>query len=98
MYGLIARWTAKPGQEDVVVEALADLASASRAEPGCRAYFVCRSLDDPRVFELFEVYDDEDAYRAHAESEHFRRHAIERGIPALESRERRFFEVLHPAG
>ena len=35
------------------------------------------------------VYD-EAAYAAHAESEHFRRHGKEDGIPRLTSREREF--------
>ncbi|CAM5613541.1 putative quinol monooxygenase [Streptomyces aurantiogriseus] len=35
-----ATWTAQPGKEDVVREALAKLVPATRAEPGCQAYVV----------------------------------------------------------
>ena len=46
------------------------------------------------MFRLFEIYDDEAAYKAHAESEHFQRLALEQAIPQLESRERRFYETF----
>lgn len=47
-----------------------------------------------RVFLLVEEYEDEDAYQAHAASEHFRRYALEEGIPLLESRERSYFAPI----
>ena len=37
---------------------------------------------------LDESYVDEDAYCAHAASDHFERYAVQDGIPRLESRER----------
>jgi quinol monooxygenase YgiN len=89
-----ATWTAAAGSERLVREVLAELAPLSRAEPGNKHYVVHQPPGLPRVFHLFEVYDDEAAYRAHGASEHFRRLAVERGIPALESRERQFSTVL----
>ena len=93
-YVVIARWTAKPGNEEAVAAALEHLAPSSRQESGCMNYLVNRSLDDPKVFLLYEEYVDEDAYKAHAASEHFARHALGEGIPLLESREREFFVPL----
>ena len=49
-----------------------------------------REVDAPRSFLLYEVYDDAAAYQAHLESPHFREHALEYGIPQLETRERQF--------
>jgi quinol monooxygenase YgiN len=95
-YVVTAKWTARPGQEDVVLEAIRRLIEPSRAEPGCRLYQPARDLDDPRVFVLIEVYDDEAAYRAHGDSEHFRRWAVDHAIPLLESRERTFLETVEP--
>jgi quinol monooxygenase YgiN len=46
------------------------------------------------VFRLFEIYDDEAAYKAHAESEHFQRLALGEAIPELEARERGFYETF----
>jgi quinol monooxygenase YgiN len=93
-YVLLARWTAAPGNEERVERTLLALAAATREEPGCRAYRPTRGVDDPRVFVIYEEYDDEAALAAHADSEHFRRYVLEEGIPLLESRERTFFRTL----
>jgi quinol monooxygenase YgiN len=46
-----------------------------REEPGCRQFDVCVPEDGaPRVV-LYEVYDDEAAFKAHLASPHFRRFA-----------------------
>jgi quinol monooxygenase YgiN len=91
---LKATWTAHEGAENVVLEALRKLAPLSRDEPGCRFYQPYRDPGEPRVFHIFEIYDDEDAVEAHGASEHFQAYAVGQAIPALESRERMFFETL----
>jgi quinol monooxygenase YgiN len=91
---VIAKWTAREGEEEAVASAIAALVEPSRAEPGSLAYQPQRDPEDPRVFVIYEQYVDEDAYKAHAESEHFRRHGLEDGIPRLESRERSFYETF----
>ena len=93
-YVVIAKWTARDGEDERVLDFIRDLAPPSREEPGCLVYRVNRDLADPRVFLLYEEYADEAAYRAHGESDHFRRLALEGGIPLLESRERSFYESL----
>ena len=93
-YVVAATWTAKPGSEDVVIQALKELTPPSREEPGCRFYQAYRDPEEPLVFRLFEIYDDEAAYQAHGASEHFKRIGLERAIPVLESRERAFFETI----
>ena len=89
-----AAWTAQPGKEDVVRDALAELAPASRKEPGCRVYVVHQDPAQPSVFKIFELYDDEDAFTAHTNYPHFVEHALGRAIPALANRERVFTTVL----
>ena len=83
---VIARWTAREGEEEAVAAVLRELAEESRREPGCIDYRVTRSLDDPRTFLLYEEYVDADAFQAHRESEHFERLARGRAIPLLETR------------
>jgi quinol monooxygenase YgiN len=34
-------------------------------EPGCQVFELCQDEADPRLFLLYEVYDDEVAYQAH---------------------------------
>jgi quinol monooxygenase YgiN len=89
-----ATWIAQPGKEDEVRAALADLAPASRAEPGNQVYLVHQDPEQPAVFRIFEVYDDEEAFRAHGASAHFAEHGLGRGIPLLTDRQRVFTELL----
>ncbi|NLA66053.1 MAG: antibiotic biosynthesis monooxygenase [Leucobacter sp.] len=89
-----AVWRAKPGSEAIVADAIANLVEASRAEPGNRYYQPYQSADEPGVFRFFEVYDDEDAFKAHGESEHFQKWGFGVAIPELEDRVREFFVTL----
>ena len=93
-YVVVATWRAKPETLDLVLDALAELAPASRQEPACRIYQPYRDPADPLTVRLFEVYDDEAGYEAHAASEHFQRLAARHAIPALASRERAFYETV----
>ena len=93
-YVVAAKWTAREGEEETVLDAIRKLAPASREEPGNQYYQVTRDPEDPRVFFLFEIYDDEDAYKAHGESEHFQEYGFGQAIPVLESRERKFYETV----
>ena len=90
-YVVTAKWTAKGGEEERVLQAIRSLIEPSRGEPGCLFYQACRDPENPRVFFLFELYEDEAAYKAHGESEHFQRYGFGDAIPLLENRERRFY-------
>ena len=91
---LRATWTATEGAEAVVLDALTKLAPLSRAEPGCCYYQAYRDPAAPRVFHIFEIYDDDEAVAAHAASEHFQEYGLGQAIPLLETREREFFETI----
>ena len=93
-YVVSATWTAQPGKEDVVLDAIEKLTPPSRMEPGNRIYQAYQDPAEPTVFRLFEVYDDETAYAAHGASEHFGEYALGQAIPVLASRERAFFETI----
>ena len=93
-YVVTATWTAAEGNEDVVLDSLQKLTAPSRHEPGCRFYQAYRDPSDPLVFHLFEIYDDEDAYKAHGESEHFQTFGFGQAIPVLAGRERAFYETI----
>jgi quinol monooxygenase YgiN len=92
-YVVLARWIARPGEEEAVAAAIQQLIEPSRAEPGNLLYLPHRDPADPRLFLLYEQYVDEDAYRAHGQTDHFRQHALEDAIPRLEARERTFYET-----
>ena len=93
-YVVSALWRAKPGEEERVASLIEQLVEPSRAEPACRFYQPHRSPEDPRLFYLYEQYEDEAGYQAHMDSEHFQRLVVGEVIPNLESRERTFFETM----
>ena len=93
-YVVSAIWTAQPGQEDLVRDAIEKLTPPSREEPGNRFYQAYQDPSEPSVFRLFEIYDDEEAYAAHGASVHFKELALEQAIPVLADRERAFFETI----
>jgi quinol monooxygenase YgiN len=49
--------------------------AAVRVEPGCREFNAVFEKDDPTHVRLFEVYDNADALKAHAETAHFKKYA-----------------------
>ena len=89
---LIARYTVQPGKAEVVEAALARMADAVRAdEPACLVYNANVSVENPNLYVLYEVYEDEDALVAHRETPHFKEIIEGIVVPVLEKRER---EVL----
>ena len=94
-YVVCAKWTAKQGKEDRLVEIIEEMTPPSRAEPGNVYYQAQRSPENPRLFFLYEQYADEAGYEAHMATEHFTRLVKEEAIPeVLEAREREFYETL----
>jgi quinol monooxygenase YgiN len=94
-YVVVAKWTAKEGLQDRLEEICNEMTEPSRAEPANLFYQAHRSPENPRLFFLYEQYEDEAGYEAHMASEHFTRLVKEEAIPnILESREREFYETL----
>ena len=89
-----AIWRAREGEEEHVAEILATNAALSRQEPGCRMFITHRAVDDPRTFLLYEQYDDEAAFKAHTETQHFKDHVLGNAVPRLENRERAFYNTM----
>jgi quinol monooxygenase YgiN len=93
-YVVSATWTAEPGQEGVVLEAIEKLTPPSRAEEGNVFYQAYQDPAEPSVFHLFEIYEDEAAYAAHGASDHFAEFGHGLAIPVLAKRERAFYETI----
>ena len=93
-YVVSATWTAQPGQEGIVLDAIEKLTPRSREEPGNSFYQAFQDPAEPGIFRLFEIYDDEEAYAAHGDSDHFQQYALGQAIPVLAARERAFFQTI----
>ena len=93
-YVVVAKWTAKDGEEDRIARICDEMTEPSRAEPANLFYQAHRTPENPRLFYLYEQYEDEAGYEAHMASEHFTRLVKNEAIPNLEAREREFYETL----
>lgn len=51
---------------------LANSSTSVRDEPGCSVFDVCEKADGSEIF-LYEIYDDEAAFKAHLATDHFKR-------------------------
>jgi (4S)-4-hydroxy-5-phosphonooxypentane-2,3-dione isomerase len=93
-YVVTAIWRAKEGEEEAIERILHRIVPIFRAEPACRQFVAHRSLDDPRTFFLYEQYDDEAGFQAHAASETVRTDVLGDAVPRLEERVRALYETL----
>jgi quinol monooxygenase YgiN len=93
-YVVTALWRAREGEEQKIRELIGIMTPLSRDEPACRFYQAHLSPDDPRLFYLYEQYDDEQGYQSHMATEHFEKYVRGEAIPRLESRERSFYVTI----
>ncbi|HKD23036.1 MAG TPA: putative quinol monooxygenase [Rhizomicrobium sp.] len=71
--GVIATLKVQPGKEKEFEAVFHDLAKAVRAnEKGNKLYQVCKSRKDAGTYVVMEIYENEDALKAHGASEHFK--------------------------
>lgn len=74
---LTAKLTIKAGKENEFETLMKGVVPKVRQEPGNRAYIMCRSKQNPRVFLFFEEYADQAAIQAHGQ--HFKELGINLG-------------------
>lgn len=65
MLTFTAKLTVEAGQEQEFERIMRIAVSKVREEPGNQAYIFHRSMQDPRVFMVYEEYDDQVALEAH---------------------------------
>ena len=69
---LTAMVKAKPGQEDVVKQALLSLVEPTRKEPGCLCYNLHQSKADPTQFMFYEQWASKEDLSAHGKTPHMK--------------------------
>ncbi|MEO5764828.1 MAG: putative quinol monooxygenase [Casimicrobiaceae bacterium] len=68
---VVARIRAADGKADALAALLIEQVGVVRkAEPGCLAYRLHRSVKDPALFYFYETYVDDAAYDAHRSAAH----------------------------
>lgn len=68
-FGRYAKATAKPGQGDALASIMLEVAEGLRETPGCELYVINRSVDDPDVIWVTELWHSQAQLDAALESE-----------------------------
>jgi len=71
MYVLFVRIRVVPGQTEAFLALTAANHHGTRAEPGNLRFDVLRDASDAQRCYLYEVYRDEDGFRAHQQTAHY---------------------------
>ena len=64
-----------PAEMDKYLVAIKENGAATVKEPGCRQFDILVLASNPNHVFLYEVYDNEAAYKAHRETDHFKKYA-----------------------
>ena len=67
---VIAKLKAKAGSEEDLAALCRSLVAPTRAEPGCLAYDLHRSHDDPGLFMFTEAWESRPLWEEHMKSPH----------------------------
>ena len=96
MYLVCVRLNVKPDKVDSFIELTTFNAKNSRKEPGNVRFDVLRGSDNPTLFGLYEVYMDENGFKAHQETPHYARWKAEIGDLLTEPRTSEKFMNIFP--
>ncbi|MGA8194202.1 MAG: antibiotic biosynthesis monooxygenase, partial [Acetobacteraceae bacterium] len=77
-----------------VADILARFAPKARQEAGVKLFLVHRNMANPAQFLFYELFEDEAAFTAHQQTEHFRSLILGDGVPRLTKRERVQYAML----
>ena len=68
-----------PAERENFLAAIKENGAAAAKEPGCRRFDILNLGSDPNHFFLYEVYDNEAAFKAHRETDHFKKYMAAAG-------------------
>lgn len=90
-YVVVAQFRVLSGQEEAFEQLISDHAYRSRVEEeGCLIFDICRDVEQPGLFLLYEVYRDAQAYQAHRADPHHAR-VLQAAAPLLIKRQGSLF-------
>ena len=82
-----------PGKVDDFLAAVKENGAASVKEPGCREFDIAVSQTDPNHVFILEVYDNEDALKAHVTTDHFKKYKAATAGMTTKRQEQRLWSV-----
>lgn len=85
-----------PSEAENFRKLIEENSTESIKEPGCREFHVLFLANNPNHVFLYEVYDDEAAFKAHLSSEHYKKFEAARGKMVVKTEGKRYKPVaLH---
>ncbi|MAK81884.1 putative quinol monooxygenase [Phenylobacterium sp.] len=73
MIGVVATLKVQDGKGDEFEAVFKDLMAQVKAnEPGCLVYQLTKSRAEPGTYKVLEIYANEDALKAHGQTEYFK--------------------------
>jgi len=81
MIVLHASFPIDPDKREEALDLIEDLVEQSQAEEGMIDYRATTDVNDPNVVRFFEQYEDEAAFEAHTQTDHFQE--FEAALPDL---------------
>ena len=73
MIGVVATLRVQDGKGEEFEGVFRDLMAQVKAnEPGCLAYQLTKSRTEPNTYKVLELYANEDALKAHGQSDYFK--------------------------
>lgn len=81
MIVLHASFPIDPDKREEALDLIEDLIEKSQAEDGMIDYRATTDVNDPNVVRFFEQYEDEAAFEAHTQTDHFQE--FEAALPDL---------------
>ncbi|WP_121821084.1 putative quinol monooxygenase [Halostella salina] len=81
MIVLHASFPIDPDKREEALDLIEDLVEQSQAEDGMIDYRATTDVNDPNVVRFFEQYEDEAAFEAHTQTDHFQE--FEAALPDL---------------
>jgi quinol monooxygenase YgiN len=82
-----------PSKVDDFLAALKENGAASVQDPGCREFDIAVSQTDPNHVYILEVYDNEEAQKAHTETDHFKKYKAATAGMTTNRKEQRLWSV-----
>ena len=72
MHAFVTHMRAKPGKRDEVIRLTTVMLEKTQSEPGIPVYVFSTATDDPDAFYFYDIYESEEARKAHEASDEFK--------------------------
>ncbi|KAA0969618.1 antibiotic biosynthesis monooxygenase [Aureimonas fodinaquatilis] len=98
LYTILVEFDIKPGHEHEFAQLVTENAQKSvEVEPGCHQFDVWTCSQNPQTFVLYEIYENEAAFRDHMSVEHFKLFDAAIGDMVADKRVRRLLPTADAA-